>query len=192
MFKKILVALSLSAFLTSLSFAEDLLAYYTDGKLTENSPGVKVLSLDEKKQVKGGYIGVPLYGKQWGNNNEYYIMAFYSSEEFVNGLCPLGQTSCNNHSVTKLNAFNEIVNQKRGEYGFFPVYIVKREIQYSRYGQAFVVFKYSTGAMDANLQLYKFNSTTSGLHLNNNIVIKELANHYKTQMESALGGWYVR
>ena len=55
MFKKLLSVLSLSAFLSTLSFATDLLAFYSNGKLTENSPGVKVLSLEEKKNVRGGY-----------------------------------------------------------------------------------------------------------------------------------------
>ena len=33
----------------------DFLASLTNGKLSDNSPGVKVLSLEEAKQVKGGY-----------------------------------------------------------------------------------------------------------------------------------------
>ena len=37
-------------------FGADLLASVTNGKLSDNSPGVKVLSLDEAKQVKGGYL----------------------------------------------------------------------------------------------------------------------------------------
>ena len=36
-------------------FGADLLAKLTNGKISDNSPGVKVLSLDEAKQVKGGY-----------------------------------------------------------------------------------------------------------------------------------------
>lgn len=37
--------------------------------------------------------------------------------------------------------------------------------------------------------MYKFNSSSM---LNNNMIIKEMANKYKGQMESALGGWYAR
>ena len=37
-------------------FGADLLASVTNGKLSDNSPGVKVLSLEEAKQVKGGYL----------------------------------------------------------------------------------------------------------------------------------------
>ncbi|RAZ46566.1 hypothetical protein [Campylobacter hyointestinalis] len=39
-----------------LSFLVVSLASLTNGKISDNSPGVKVLSLEEAKQVKGGYI----------------------------------------------------------------------------------------------------------------------------------------
>ena len=68
MIKKIFVALSLSTFLTSLSFATDLLAELTNGKLSDNSPGVKVLSLEEKKSVKGGLNIGPYYHLAQNNN----------------------------------------------------------------------------------------------------------------------------
>lgn len=61
MFKKLFAVLSLSALFSTLSFATDLLAFYSNGKLTEKSPGVKVLSLEEKKQVKGGIMVGPRY-----------------------------------------------------------------------------------------------------------------------------------
>ncbi|EHV1024130.1 hypothetical protein KZ887_001909 [Campylobacter coli] len=37
------------------SFANDLLAKLSNGAVSDNSQGVKALSLDEMKQVKGGY-----------------------------------------------------------------------------------------------------------------------------------------
>ena len=54
--KKFLFSLFLVASLASSLFGADLLASVTNGKLSDNSPGVKVLSLDEAKQVKGGYL----------------------------------------------------------------------------------------------------------------------------------------
>lgn len=45
----------LSALLINFSFANDLLAKLSNGALSDNSQGVKALSLDEMKQVKGGY-----------------------------------------------------------------------------------------------------------------------------------------
>ena len=51
---KILFSAVISAILTSGAFGADLLASVTNGKISDNSPGVKVLSLEEAKQVKGG------------------------------------------------------------------------------------------------------------------------------------------
>ena len=53
---KILFSAVILAILASGAFAADLLASLTNGKVSDNSPGVKVLSLDEAKQVKGGYL----------------------------------------------------------------------------------------------------------------------------------------
>lgn len=52
--KKLIGGLTLAALLTSSAFADDLLAKITHGKLSDNSAGVKVLSLEEMKEVKGG------------------------------------------------------------------------------------------------------------------------------------------
>ena len=54
--KKFLFSSFLVASLTSSLFGADLLASLTNGKVSDNSPGVKVLSLEEAKQVKGGYL----------------------------------------------------------------------------------------------------------------------------------------
>ncbi|KAF0589970.1 MAG: hypothetical protein CGEMS_1476 [Candidatus Campylobacter infans] len=54
--KKILFSSLLVASLASSLLGADLLASLTNGKISDNSPGVKVLSLEEAKQVKGGYI----------------------------------------------------------------------------------------------------------------------------------------
>ncbi|EKT7743240.1 hypothetical protein PXA00_001888 [Campylobacter coli] len=45
----------LSALLINFSFANNLLAKLSNGAVSDNSQGVKALSLDEMKQVKGGY-----------------------------------------------------------------------------------------------------------------------------------------
>ncbi|EGA8528627.1 hypothetical protein H6J70_001880, partial [Campylobacter coli] len=46
---------ALGALLSSSAFAEDILAKVSNGAISDNSAGVKVLSLDEMKEVKGGY-----------------------------------------------------------------------------------------------------------------------------------------
>ena len=53
---KFLFSAVISAILTSGAFGADLLASVTNGKISDNSHGAKVLSLDEAKQVKGGYL----------------------------------------------------------------------------------------------------------------------------------------
>ena len=52
---RILFSAVILAILVSGAFAVDLLASVTNGKISDNSHGAKVLSLDEAKQVKGGY-----------------------------------------------------------------------------------------------------------------------------------------
>ena len=53
---KFLFSAVISAILTSGAFSADLLASLTNGKISDNSPGAKVLSPEEAKQVKGGYL----------------------------------------------------------------------------------------------------------------------------------------
>ncbi|EAK0838474.1 hypothetical protein I6Q15_001805 [Campylobacter upsaliensis] len=55
MFKKLLGVTALGALLASSAFAEDILAKVSNGAISDTSAGVKVLSLDEMKEVKGGY-----------------------------------------------------------------------------------------------------------------------------------------
>ncbi|RTJ49217.1 hypothetical protein C3H65_08815 [Campylobacter jejuni] len=45
---------ALGALLSSSAFAEDILAKVSNGAISDNSAGVKVLNLDEMKEVKGG------------------------------------------------------------------------------------------------------------------------------------------
>ncbi|MBZ7943543.1 hypothetical protein H2269_02920 [Campylobacter sp. RM13744] len=52
---KLLSVVALSALLSSSAFAEDILAKVSNGAISDNSAGVKVLNLDEMKEVKGGY-----------------------------------------------------------------------------------------------------------------------------------------
>ncbi|MCR2101541.1 hypothetical protein [Campylobacter upsaliensis] len=54
MFKKLLGVTALGALLASSAFAEDILAKVSNGAISDNSAGVKILSLDEMKEVKGG------------------------------------------------------------------------------------------------------------------------------------------
>ena len=192
MFKKIFIVFSVSALFSTLSFATDLLAFYSNGKLTEKSPGVKVLSLDEKKKVKGGYVfQYESFKNKSTFESEVHMILGLSPQEASyirsgKGICAVGQSSCSNPSVDRLVAYKQITYDSLS---FFPMYIVKRKIQYSRYGQAFVVFNYGVGAMDLNGNKYKFNSTSSHLLLNYNQVIREVRAKYQSYIESSMGGY---
>lgn len=199
--KKFLSIALLGSLLVSCALAdEDLLAKVTNGALSDNSKDVKVLNLDEMKEVKGGYSVVFLdNGSQWNPATELYALAIYTKEElqymanyFNNsnspkGLCGIDQTSCSNPSSNRLTAFLQVT---QGAINLLPVYSVKRQIKVSNLGKPYVLFTYGVGAYDPNTyQMYQFNSSAM---LNNNMIIKEMANKYKGQMESALGGWYAR
>ncbi|MBZ7933664.1 hypothetical protein [Campylobacter molothri] len=55
MIKKLFSVTALGALLSSSAFAEDILAKVSNGVISDNSAGVKVLNLNEMKEVKGGY-----------------------------------------------------------------------------------------------------------------------------------------
>lgn len=141
------------------------------------------------KQVKGGYIVTLYRGSNYALDSEMYAVALYSAEEYLKGLCPVGRTTCGSHNEEMLGAYNLAVNQKYGDYGFFPVYIVKRQVKVSGLGRPYVLFSYGVGILDRKGEIHKFNSSPM---LNNNMIIREIAYKYKEAMESALGGWNPR
>ena len=55
MLKKFFALAVLSSLFISSALADDLLAKISNGAISDHSKGVKVLSLDEQKEVKGGY-----------------------------------------------------------------------------------------------------------------------------------------
>ncbi|HFP7708885.1 TPA: bacteriocin [Campylobacter jejuni] len=195
MLKKLASSLILGSLLASSAFAGDFLAKVSNGALSDNSQGVKALNLDEMKQVKGGYSVVPII-----NGTEMYAIAKYEQGELQyianylkgntnapQGLCSIDQTSCSNPSKNRLIAFLQVT---QNSLSLLPTYIVKRQVKVSDLGQPYVLFTYGVGAYNPNTyQMYKFNSSSM---LNNNMIIKEMANKYKEYMESQLGGWTAR
>ncbi|TQR39926.1 bacteriocin, partial [Campylobacter sp. MIT 12-8780] len=176
------------------------LARISKGNLSDYSVGVKKLSLEEMKEVKGGYVMAyyqppkdrinlksELYGVAVLTNKEYeYIKNYAYDLNGLKGICGPGIETCSNPSTNRLVNWFHITNWSMD---FTPVYIVKRQIKISSLGRPYVLFNYQVGVMDRSQQFYKFDSTTSGALLNNNMVIKEIANKYKENMEGAMGGW---
>ena len=86
----------------------------------------------------------------------------------INGTQAYGidQESCSNPSRNRLLAFLQVTQNSLS-------YIVKRQVKISDLGQPYVLFTYGVGAYDPNTY---------------HMIIKEIANKYKGQMESQLGG----
>ena len=70
--------------------------------------------------------------------------------------------------------------------GCHLAYTVKREIKSSRYGR-YPLFTYSAAAYNENTG--EFHKISSSFVLNNNTVVRQLRDNFKTTMESRLGGW---
>ena len=103
---KFLFSAVISAILTSGAFGADLLASLTNGKTSDNSPGVKVLGLDEAKQVKGGYeISQPyIFNDTQINNFRITEARVWSATDYLSKK----RKSCNytqRHDVTSKKCF---------------------------------------------------------------------------------------
>ena len=112
--KKFLFSAVISAILTSGAFAVDLLASVTNGKLSDNSPSVKVLSLEEAKQVKGGYNIATLENINAINLaggttiKEAYAVINLAQVEIDNKtLCTFGATKCSGSLTLNKNRYND-------------------------------------------------------------------------------------
>ena len=112
--KKFLFSSVLVASLASSLFGADLLASLTNGKVSDNSPGVKVLSLDEAKQVKGGYNITTLENINTINlsggatiKEAYAIIGLTDTELKNKTLCTFGATKCTGSSTLNKRRYND-------------------------------------------------------------------------------------
>ena len=200
---KFLFSAVISAILTSGAFGADLLASLTNGKLSDNSLGVKVLSLDEAKQVKGGLL-YSYVGKLNQNEmlvlvrplNEYELNPNYDEirngtatsltltrigQEYLSAIAEIAPISYKNHKEIQ-NMIDYAMTQNIG-------YVVTRNISINR-GQQYTYFTYKVVSYDDRLRTFH-NLTTSNL-LSNNLIIKALSANFKTQFESQLGGLQIK
>ncbi|EPI2090074.1 hypothetical protein ACS5F6_001709, partial [Campylobacter coli] len=173
-------------------FAEDFLAKLTKGALSDTIPGVKELSLEEMKQVKGGYLVRFKFFKDRPNLiSEVYAIADFSEYELSNlnkGLCGAGEDKCQNPSRDRLFAWLQVSANSPADYR--PAYKVKRQIKHSNLGQPYVLFTYGVAVYNVNNgQIYQYNSSPM---LNNNRIIREITHQYKYAIEDAMGGWNPR
>ena len=123
--KKLLFSSLLVASLASSLFGADLLASLTNGKISDNSPGVKVLSLEEAKQVKGGYYISTLENINTINlgggatiKEAYAIIGLTDTELKNKTLCTFGATKCSRSLTLNKNRYNDfakIADPKKNE-----------------------------------------------------------------------------
>ena len=123
--KNFLFSSLLVASLASSLFGVDLSASLTYGKLSDNSPGVKVLSLEEAKQVKGGYNIATLENINTINLaggttiKEAYAVINLAQVEIDNkALCTFGATKCSRSLTLNKNRYNDfakIADPKKNE-----------------------------------------------------------------------------
>ena len=191
------------AILSVNAFAADLLASLTNGKISDNSPGVKVLSLEEAKQVKGGLL-YSYVGKLNQNEmlvlvrpfNKYELNPNYDEikngtatsltltrigQEYLSAISEIAPISYKNHKEIQ-NMIDYAMTQNIG-------YVVTRNISINR-GQQYTYFTYKVVSYDDRLRTFH-NLTTSNL-LSNNQIIKTLSANFKTQFESQLGGLQIK
>ena len=199
MFKKLFFGAVISAILSVNAFGVDLLASVTNGKISDNSPGVKVLSLEEAKQVKGGYLERFVALSQ---NEIAVIIGPESLEELYPNLTSVTTLNANTlpqsnfgkayrsaiAGITTVNDFSTLeaaTNSLAAPFRQLLGYSVTRNIGVSK-GATYTYFTYKVITYDTNLRTY--HNITSSQLLNNNAIIKELTQKYKTTFENILGG----
>ena len=199
MFKKLFFSAVISAILASSAFGVDLLASVTNDKISDNSPGVKVLSLEEAKQVKGGYLERFVALSQ---NEIAVIIGPESLKELYPNLTSVTTLNANTlpqsnfgkayrsaiAGITTVNDFSTpeaATNSLAAPFRQLLGYSVTRNIGVSK-GATYTYFTYKVITYDTNLRTY--HNITSSQLLNNNAIIKELTQKYKTTFENILGG----
>ena len=172
--KKFLFSSFLVASLASSLFGTDLLASLTNGKISDNSPGVKVLSLEEAKQVKGGYL---YYDTAISNN----MMIAFMIPETIQETQPI---SLDGKGFNSAAAYTS--GQARDKW---LGYSVTKHISSSN-GKKYAYFTYDVYIYNTNIQM--LTKITSSLLLNNNYAVKTLSNKFKATFEARMGGYSVR
>ncbi|CAM3365139.1 hypothetical protein CAUP111243_00840 [Campylobacter upsaliensis] len=207
MFQKLFSIVALSALLANFAFANDLLAKLSNGAVSDNSVGVKILSLDEMKEVRGGYavatirisqnelaaLAVPDFENELGWEIKNGQINLEQTMKNDRGLCQMGSTQCYSNSATKKHLWQsqkrlqEFTNALDGSNPLYTAlgFSVKRNVGFNRAGK-FVYFSY--GVVAVNRFDGSIRNVTNSATLNNNIIINELKRNYKDRLENALGG----
>ena len=193
--KNFLFSLFLVASLASSLFGADLLASVTNGKISDNSPDVRVLSLEEAKQVKGGYNLVLdnisnneliVYIKMSDpKDTENYLkdmfLLYPNIEDVLSGKAATLQKSA--FAIEYSKAIAELSTSLTAPFQQGLGYTVKYEQKISN-GVKYDLFTYGVATYDSRLNTFhKINSSNV---LNNNLIIKQLRDAFKSDLEYRL------
>ena len=193
--KKFLFSSFLVASLASSLFGADLLSKLTNGKISDNSPGVKVLSLEEAKQVKGGYNLILdnisnneliVYIKMSDpKDTENYLkdmfLLYPNIEDVLSGKAATLQKSA--FAIEYSKAIAELSTSLTAPFQQGLGYTVKYEQKISN-GVKYDLFTYGVATYDSELNTFhKINSSNV---LNNNLIIKQLRDAFKSDLEYRL------
>ncbi|TKX32687.1 hypothetical protein CQA76_03380 [Campylobacter aviculae] len=166
--KKLLSIATLGALLASSAFGDDFLAKVSNGALSDNSVGVKVLSLNEMKDVKGGYYET-LYDCR---STLCYALANHAKSYFT--MTP--------RELTEWKALTY------GDLYLFVGFLAQNNWTVSSLGTPYNYFTYDEVLYDARIgQMYKQSKQV----LNSNLIVRQLSNQYKDQFDSYLGGLHI-
>lgn len=167
MFQKLFSVIALGVLLANFAFANDLLTKLSNGAVSDNSVGVKILSLDKMKEVRGD--------------------AFQSVDN-----CLSGTNSCLSLAVsqtitgTHYRDFKAILtNEEPHSTNYHIGFVAQKNWSISSLGKPYSFLTYSAIVFDrASGTMYKQSSQV----LNNNGIVRELSYRYKNQFDRQLGG----
>ena len=195
MSNKLFFGAAILAILATSTFAADLLASLTNGKISDNSPGVKVLSPEEAKQVKGGYNLILdnisnneliVYIKMSDpKDTENYLkdmfLLYPNIEDVLSGKAATLQKSA--FAIEYSKAIAELSTSLTAPFQQGLGYTVKYEQKISN-GVKYDLFTYGVATYDSRLNTFhKINSSNV---LNNNLIIKQLRDAFKSDLEYRL------
>ena len=199
--KKLASSLILGSLLVSSAFAENFLAKITNSALSDNSQGVKVLNLDEMKQVKGGYSVIA------GNVSNYTIGSIRTTEAMAiaiptvfelstGGICDMGVTSScyipgskeayghPEHYIISKTRYKELMAATNNNPTTqFIAFTLRRTMNWSNPYNPIVY--YTTGAstvgLNSNGSICKINS-----NIGNNAMIREMSAAYQQRLKQGM------
>ncbi|TKX31159.1 hypothetical protein [Campylobacter aviculae] len=170
MIKKLLSIATLGALLASSAFGDDFLAKVSNGALSDNSAGVKVLNLDEMKQVKGGWYPVSTQC----SGNVCLAIANHRAAALAGTLTPAEETAWKTATLEK--------DPKNSKY--YLGFLAQNNWTVSSLGTPYNYFTYAAIMLAPNGQIYQLSSQV----LNNNLIVRQLSIGYKDKFDSYFGG----